>query len=128
MSHCFPLVLRESRSPCDGGRRGDKGSSGGCCCRDPCPCASHKESLARVGKKSLPKCLARVGEKSLSLLGGVFRVDSPEKKELLASAGFGGLSAKCCHRPSAWHMGSRWASSSAAAILLAFSIWNGWPS
>ena len=64
----FLLVLRESRSPCDSGRRGDEGSGGGCCCRDPCPCASHKESLARVGKESLPKmsCASR-REKSQSL-------------------------------------------------------------
>ena len=95
---------RESGSPCGNGPRGDEGSSGGC--------ASGEESLARGGEKSLSKSLARVGEKSLSR--GVFCVDSPEEKELLAFAGFGELSATDCHRPSAWHVGSRWASLSAA--------------
>ena len=95
--------LRESRSPCDDCCLGDKGSSSDCCCHDGCSCASRKGSLARVGKKSL----ARVGEKSLSrrsLSRGVFCVESLEKKELLALAGFRELSAKDCHWLSALRM------------------------
>ena len=79
--------VRERRSPYDDCRLGDEGLSSGCCCQDHCSRASCKESLARVGKESL----VRVGEKSLSsriLLRGFFCVESLEKEELLALAGF----------------------------------------